>query len=564
MHWLAETLRAHPEIAIFATLAIGYGLARLRLGSLQLNPVIGVLVAGIVVGQLDVAVPATIQWTFFVLFLFAIGYSTGPQFFRGLRVSGLPQAGLAVFLCLVGLATTLLLARLFGFGPGTAAGLLAGGLNASAAIGTAGDAIGRLPGDAAVRQRLATDVTVAFAVSYLAGLLATVWTLSSLGPRLMRVDVAAACRELEAEMGVTGSDLDVASAYRQFVTRAYALPAALGGQPAGELERSFAPERVFVERIRRGTELLDADPATGLQAGDRVVLAGRREVLVGEGNPLRAAEVDDAELLDVPTVQVDVILTRRDLAGHTLGQIADFLDREVATRGVFVHRLARAGQELPRALGTVLERGDVVTLVGGKAHVERVAARVGAAQWASLATDLPIVAAAIAAGGVLGVVSVRVGGFDIGLSLAVGVLLGGLIVGWLRSVTPGFGRVPGAALWVFDSLGLTGFLAVVALNAGPEFVRGLRESGAVLLVSGVLLGAVPHVLTILVGRYLFHLHPGVLLGICAGGGTSPAGLAAVQDAARSKVPTLGYGVSYAVGNVLLALWGSVVVVLLAR
>jgi putative transport protein len=563
MHWFAETLRAHPEIALFSTLAIGYGLARLRIGPLQLNPVIGVLLAGIAVGQLEIAIPAAIQWAFFVLFLFAIGYSTGPLFFRSLRASGLPQAGLAVFLCAIGLATTLAMARAFGFGPGTAAGLLAGGLNASAAIGTAGDAIARAAADAETSRRLATDVTVAFAVSYLAGLFATVWTLSWLGPRLMRVDLAAACRELEAELGLGSPDPALLSAYHHFVSRAYQLPPEFASRSVAELERVFEPQRVFVERVRRGSELLAAAPDTRLIAGDAVALSGQRDALVGESNPLRAFEVDDEELLDVSAGRVDVVLTRRDLAGRTLAQIAELVGREVATRGVFVLALSRAGQELPRAPGTVLERGDVLTLVGAKVHVERVCSRVGFAEWPSDATDLTAVAAAIAIGGVIGLWSVRIGGLDVGLSLAVGVLLGGLTMGWLRSTYPIFGRVPGPALWLFDSLGLTGFLAAVGINAGPEFVRGLRASGLVLLACGALLGAIPHLLTIAVGRYAFRIHPGVLLGICAGGGTSPAGLAAVQNAARSKVPTLGYGVSYAVGNVLLALWGSVVVALLS-
>jgi len=67
-----------------------------------------------------------------------------------------------------------------------------------------------------------------------------------------------------------------------------------------------------------------------------------------------------------------------------------------------------------------------------------------------------------------------------------------------------------------------------------------------------------------VGRYLLRLHPGVLLGVCAGAGCSSAGLAAVNSRAGSQVPTLGYGVSYAVGNILLALAGTIVVVALGR
>ena len=69
--------------------------------------------------------------------------------------------------------------------------------------------------------------------------------------------------------------------------------------------------------------------------------------------------------------------------------------------------------------------------------------------------------------------------------------------------------------------------------------------------------------TLMVGHFLFRMHPGILLGACAGACTATPALAAVQEVAKSSVPTLGYGVSYAVGNVFLALWGTVIVLLLA-
>jgi putative transport protein len=144
------------------------------------------------------------------------------------------------------------------------------------------------------------------------------------------------------------------------------------------------------------------------------------------------------------------------------------------------------------------------------------------------------------------------------------VLLGGLVLGWLRSVHPAFGYVPEQVLWVFDSLGLTAFLALVGLGAGAGFIQGLQSSGPALVLSAVLVCFIPNLVTLLVGHYGLRLHPGILLGICAGAGTAPAALAALQDTANSRVPTLGYGISYAVGNVLLALWGSVLVVLLAK
>jgi putative transport protein len=103
----------------------------------------------------------------------------------------------------------------------------------------------------------------------------------------------------------------------------------------------------------------------------------------------------------------------------------------------------------------------------------------------------------------------------------------------------------------------------VGLNAGPDFVQGLRTSGASLLLAGALTISIPLLVGVLVGRWVFKMHPGVLLGVCAGGCTATPALAAIQEAARSAVPSLGYGVAYAVGNVFLAIWGTVIVALLA-
>jgi len=101
------------------------------------------------------------------------------------------------------------------------------------------------------------------------------------------------------------------------------------------------------------------------------------------------------------------------------------------------------------------------------------------------------------------------------------------------------------------------------MTAGPGFVRGLQESGLPLVLAGFLVALLPHLTGVLVGHHVLQMHPGILLGVCAGAGTATPALAAIQEVAKSRVPTLGYGVSYAVGNVLLALWGTVIVALLA-
>jgi putative transport protein len=559
--WVIDALRDHGELALFLALGIGYAIGKLKIGSFKVGPVLGCLLAGVLVGQLDVAVSRELKYAFFLLFLFAIGYKTGPQFFSGLKSSGLPQTGLTVFLCGIALATAWLVARLFGFDVGTAAGLVAGGLTESATVGTAGDAIARLALEPAVREQLAANVAVAFAVTYLVGLVTAVWVLSVLGPKLMRVDLAAECRALEKQMGAATSEAGVLSAYSRHGVRAYRVTPEHAGRSVRELEASFGGERVFVERVRQRDGVKESEPGLVLKPGDTVALAGRRDVLLGAANSLAGEEIDDAELLDIPVVIVDITLTSRSLAGLKLRDFARTLGEQA--RGVFLRNVSRAGQPLPLTLETVVERGDILTMVGAKQHVERLAPHIGYAEWPTVATDMVTVGIAVVVGGLIGLPAIRLAALEIGLSLAVGVLIGGLVAGWLRSISRRFGHVPEPALWLFDSVGLNAFLALVGISAGPDFVRGLQESGVSLGAAGVLVCAIPHVATILFGRYVLGMHPGILLGVCAGAGTSAPALAAIQEVAGSKIPTLGYGVGYAVGNVLLALWGTVIVLLLA-
>ena len=148
------------------------------------------------------------------------------------------------------------------------------------------------------------------------------------------------------------------------------------------------------------------------------------------------------------------------------------------------------------------------------------------------------------------------------LTASGGALVMGLVFGWLRSTRPTYGRIPEAALWVFDNVGLAAFIGAVGITAGPGFVAGVRETGLGLVGAGLVAAVLPHAIGLAVGRFVLRMDPVILLGACAGAGTTTAGLKAIQDAADSKVPVLGYTVPYALGNVLLTAWGPVIVALM--
>jgi putative transport protein len=486
IEWIGASLRDHPELALFLALAMGYLLGRVRMGSFKLGPAVGCLLAGVTVGQIDIAVPGVLGRTFFLLFLFSIGYKTEPQFFRGFGRGALPQVALTLLFNVTGFLTAYAVATLLGFDAGTATGLLAGGLHSSEALGTGSDAIARLAVGDEVRRALTADATVAYAVTYLVAIFAGIFVLVQAGPWLMRVDLRAECKKLEDELGMKKEEIGVVSAYKQFAMRAYKVPEKMDGKSVAEIESEFSPERVFVERVKNAQGVFDAELDLRLHAGNLIVLAGRSRMLGGAGNPLQSYEVEEPQLMDISAIAVDYVLERKDMTHRTLAEIVEVLQRDLATRGVYLRKVLRAGQELPLGSKVVLERGDVLTLVGAKRHVDRVAARLGPVERASHATDLIWLCLAIGVGGLLGLPTIHAGGLTIGLGLPVGVLLASFVIGWLHSTRPLFARVPEPVIWLLDFLGLNGFLAAVGINAGPSFVRGLRSTGVELLVTGVI------------------------------------------------------------------------------
>jgi len=553
---VVASLRQNPELAIFLTLALGFLLGRVRVGTFKLGNVVGTLLAGVLIGQLNIKIHPLVEVVFFDLFLFATGYKVGPQFFRGLKKNALPQVLLTLVLCVTSLVVTVAAAKMLGYDCGTAAGLMAGAFTESTVIGTAGDAIARLNVPAFEKQRLLNNIPVAYAVSYLVGTGFVVWFLSSLAPRLFGVDLKAESRKLEAQMSPAPSEQSrQSSGYREWDVRAYRLADAFASLRIADLERSFAPQRVFIERIRRDSKFVDAAPDNVLHAGDVVVVLARRRVLLSEGFAI-GVEVEDHALLDFPMLTADVVVTNRAIADQPLPMVA-----EQYGRGVAVEKLIRGGEEIPFASQMTLQRGDVLRIVGATQRVERVGKILGYIERPSSETDIVFVGLGIFLGGLIGLLSVTVGNVPLSLTASGGALVMGLVFGWLRSVRPTFGRIPEPALWVFDTVGLAVFIGVVGLNAGPGFVTGLRVTGLSLLVAGFLVAAAPHAAALLFGRYVLRINPVILLGSCAGAGTATAALRAIQDEAGSKLPVLGYTVPYAIGNILLTAWGPVIVLL---
>jgi putative transport protein len=565
MEWVIHLLRQHSELAIFLTIAAGFWIGKIKVGQFSLGIVTSVLLVGVLVGQLDITIEEPVKSVFFLLFLFAIGYKVGPQFFRGLKKDGLPQVGFAVLMCVGCLIITWILALIMGYNAGEAAGLLAGAQTISAVIGVADDTINGLNISTEQKNNMINIIPVAYAVTYIYGTAGSAWVLSSLGPKMLGglEKVKAACKELEAKMGTSEADEPgFEHARRPVVFRAYTIENNWfgNGKTVEQLESYFISQgkRLFVERMRHNHTIINEIlPGQLLQKGDEVVLSGRREFAIGEEDWI-GEEVIDPQLLDFPVEVLPVMIHKKPYANQKL----EFIRKQPFMHGVSVRRIKRAGIDIPVFAQTMVDSGDTLELVGLKKEVETAAKQLGYIDRPTNATDMVFVGIGILIGGVIGALAIHIGGVPISLSTSGGALIAGLVFGWLRSKHPTFGQIPESSLWVLNNVGLNMFIAVVGISAGPSFIQGLKEVGPMLFIIGILATSLPLLLGLILARYVFHFHPALALGCTAGARTTTAALGAIQEAVGSETPSLGYTVTYAVGNTFLIIWGVVIVLLM--
>ncbi|AXF06965.1 aspartate-alanine antiporter [Paraburkholderia graminis] len=552
---IAELLRAQPEIALFTSLAIGYLIGSFRIGLIQLGGVCGTLIVALLLGQTGARLAPDLKNIAFALFIFALGFTGGPQFFanigRGWRYGLLSVIEIVSVLALIVIAVAVM--RL---DAGTAAGLLAGAATESAVIGTASEAIAKLGLAEAETVRLQANVVTAYSVSYLFGLITIVLFTSQFAPLLLRIDLRAEAEKMWRTLGGDGALGDgQRAAAPALVGRAFRIDGAHGATVfAIEQQHGF---NLTIEQVRRNGSDLPVEPQLALASGDLVLVGGRREAIVAAG-PGLGDEVDGADFGQVLAETRDVVLTRRDAHGLTVAQLRERAAPEQG-RGVYIAAVARLDSTIPALPGTELNRGDVLTLVGAKTDVERGARRLGYVLVATQKTDFVYLGLGVLAGMAIGHLGGRIGGVSLALGTGGGCLLSGLLFGWIRSRYPLVGSLPSAAAQILKDFGLATFIAAVGLSAGPDAIRLVREYGLALPAAGILLVLVPGLLSLWIGRVFLKLDTPMLLGAIAGQQCSTPAISALVGVAGNSTPVIGYTITYALSNILLPLMGPVVV-----
>lgn len=553
--FVLHALRSNPEIAVFLAIASGVLIGRIQLGSFHLGSVAGALLMGLIIGQIGLEVPHELKSVFFVLFIYAVGFKSGPEFFSCLNASSLKLVLFSVVLCATALGTILLMNAIYHFDAGFTAGLGAGALTDTAIMGTASSAIAQLSLDEAAKNQLYSHMAVAYAITYVFGTIGLVVFVGTLAPKLLGVDLRSAARELELELGIASNEQIISIPYTRIVVRAHRVGERADGQSIAAFEQLHA--NISIERVVRAGQVHERNSELLLQKDDIVGVYALREEVASLVQWL-GPEIDHPESLSFPTRSVEVVLTRDALAGKTLHDIKSALvgsDR----MGCFINTITRQGLELPLLPNTILRKGDVISLTGRTASIEALAQQLGRIRERNYKSDIAVHSLGMVVGALLGMLSTHIGMIPVELGVGGGVLLVALLIGWYNSRHPEFGALPPAAQWAFSEFGLTAFGAVVGLLAGPAAIAAMQSQGVALLIAGVAVTLVPPLVSLYFGRYVLRLHPMVLFGALAGAQTEPASMNKIIEQSGSNTPVIGFTVCYAISNVLLAVCGPIIV-----
>jgi putative transport protein len=565
MDILHRLVTTEPLLALFVTIALGYLVGKIKIGSFVLGGIAGTLLVGVIIGQLGVNIDSGIKGIFFALFIYAVGYQGGPQFFHALNRRSLNQLASAFVMCFVGLLCVLIAAWLFGLDRGMAAGLAAGGLTQSAIIGTAGDAIGKLGLSPELMKTMQTNVAVGYAVCYIFGSLGPIIMVSWFLPLIMKWNIRQEAVKLANLLSDGHAELDPGqfNAARQISTRIYEI--APGSKAAGLT--ALAVDRILsdasVEAIYREGKTLDLTDTTAIRVGDRVAITGA-VCAMQTACSLFGRELTATNGLLLVQENREIILTNPALNNREIGEIREHA--KVETRhGVFLTVVKRMGLDLPVLDKLQLKRGDELHFTGSPADLNRVQSKIGYKITAAAVTDFIFFGIGMLIGLLLGLIQFKIWGIPISIGSGGGCLLSGLFFGWLRSVHPSFAALPTGASNFLRDFGLAVFVGIVGISAGPQALVAIEQYGLTLFFLGVAVTLTPQIITFFFSYYVLRIrNPIEALACVAGGRSANPAFAALLAKAGNATPVVSFTVTYAVANVFLTLWGPLIVGIITK
>ena len=542
-------LEGQAGIVFFLVLGIGYIIGNISIRSFSLGSVAGVLFAGLIFGYFGFRISSAAQMVGFALFIFSVGYQAGPGFVTVLKQDGLKYFVLAVVVGLTGFVLAALWANMLSLPPGMSAGLLSGGLTSSPTLAAAQQAVqaGSVKfADGWSEDQIIDNIAMGYAVTYIFGLVGLISMIKFL-PKLLKIDLVKEAENFEK------STQESSELPENVVLRTYRVSNPEMNNMSLEALRENYWDKRSVVKVKRNEKFFPIDEE-GLKVGDIIEILGPRKYFTNKITKMGEEISPEWKGEDVQDT-AQVVVSNHDVIGHTLSEVA--IHRRF---GLLLMELRRNGKHIDDNENTILEKSDVLTVIGTPHQIEAMGEYMGQVERAGVETDMITLSFGIVVGLLIGVLTVEVGGVSVGLGSAGGLLASGLFIGYRRSVKPTFGQLPEATRWFLMEFGLLLFMAGVGMRAGSGIIETLQHNGLALVAAGMCVTITPILVGYAVGHKILKISPALIFGAITGAMTSGAALSVVIKEAKSPVPALGYTGTYAFANVLLVVAGSLIMI----
>ncbi|MFB2839130.1 aspartate:alanine exchanger family transporter [Floridanema evergladense] len=544
-------IKNNPQLLLFVLLALAYLFGKIKIAGLEIGSGCGMLIASTIFGHFGYRLYSGTGDTGFLFFLYAVAFQAGPAFFSVVLGEATKYIALAAIATLVAVILTLIFDLIFNFQVGTAVGLFGGSLTTPPGLAAALEALRsgtvQIPENTTLEQVI-KNVNVSYALSYLFGLIVVVLFFRSM-PKWLRFDLHEESVKAAKEKNVSEEDKDQPLHSSVLRFRAYAVtnPEVLG-KTIAEIEQITQSS---VQIFKRNGVLIPIQQEIKLQLSDRLSLASTLEQQEKIHN-LLGSEVADLDLLAVKMATYEITVTKSELSGKSVREIGI-----TNLYGCYLNKVTRTGIDLIANPDLKISKGDVLTVSGLQVRLDELVKAIGFVERNANQTDLLTFAGGVIAGFLIGQISIKIGGIAIGLGTAGGLLLMGILLGYLRSIHPTFGRMPSATIWICKELGLLLFLAETGIKAGQGIVPALSSPiGIIIVLCSLVISTAPIIVGYIYGIYILKMNPALLLGALTGAVTCTPAMSAISADARSSIPAVGYAGTYVFAAILCTIAGS--------
>lgn len=534
LNYLNDYITNHVAFLLFLCLGLGFVVGKLKIKSFSLGATVGTLIVGIILSQIaTVEISPTIKTVFFSLFCFTIGFDVGPGFFSGLRSSGIKLILLSVFFTVISVVTAFLICRIFNLDAGYGVGILGGALTQSSVTGAA-----------QLDSSLGGHVTTAFGLTYIFGTLGVVFFVKNIAPLILRKSLKIIVKEKVDSLSTVVSHEPGKYVNHILQVRAFILTedSEYCGYTVEQLEEKFEG-RIEIEAVYRGDDILRDAQEQSLLIGDVIQVIGDISILDAVDKK-GFAEVSEPKYFQVELVDAKIVLTD------------DFIENGeeiLSNYGILIK---------PSSKHKAFTSNSIISVRGSEKAIKKAAKKLGYIKDEGDVTDIAFLSIATAVGLLVGSLALKWNHLSFSLGDCVGTLLAGLLCGWWYNRKPRIGHIPTATRIFLKSLGLNFYIAALSLEVGEKFFASFGENGLKLILLGVVLTLVPHLFSLLFGKFVMRIDDADLLGGLCGCGTCTAALNGLSDETNSSVFALGYAPGCAAGNIFLTIGGVVLSMIL--